>query len=84
MMQKQNQETIIENNSSFSTRSLKFNEANLEAALPIPPKKDEAKGWYSRGYLPHFDVSGLYQAITYRLGDSLPGSASVPPVSQQK
>ena len=36
-------------------------------------------GWRSRGYLPHFDVSGLYQAITYRLGDSLPGSAGVPP-----
>ncbi len=38
-------------------------------------------GWRSRGYLPHFDVSGLYQAITYRLGDSLPGSAGVPPAS---
>jgi REP element-mobilizing transposase RayT len=41
------------------------------------------KGWHSRGYVPHFDVSGLYQAITYRLGDSLPKersrSAGVPP-----
>ncbi len=38
-----------------------------------------SRGWHSRGYIPHFDVSGLYQAITYRLGDSLPRSAGVPP-----
>ena len=30
------------------------------------------KGWYSRGYLPHFDQPGLVQAITFRLGDSIP------------
>ena len=30
------------------------------------------KGWYTRGYLPHYDQGGIYQAITYRLGDSLP------------
>ena len=58
---------------------MKFTEAQLETANPMPPKQDTAKGWHSRGYLPHFDVSGLYQAITYRLGDSLPGSAGVPP-----
>ena len=28
--------------------------------------------WYSRGYLPHCDVPGLLQAITFRLADSLP------------
>ncbi len=39
-------------------------------ALPLPLPLE--KGWHSRGYVPHFDVSGLYQAITYRLGDSLP------------
>jgi len=43
--------------------------------------KDQGKGWHSRGYLPHFDLSGFYQAITYRLWDSLPGSAGVPPAS---
>lgn len=30
------------------------------------------RGWYSRGYLPHFDHPGILQAITYRLADSLP------------
>jgi transposase IS200 family protein len=29
-------------------------------------------GWYSRGYLPHFDQPGLYQSITFRLHDSVP------------
>ncbi len=30
------------------------------------------KGWHSRGYLPHFDAGQVIQAITFRLGDSLP------------
>lgn len=30
------------------------------------------KFWHSRGYLPHCDVPGLLQAITFRLVDSLP------------
>ncbi len=30
------------------------------------------KGWYSRGYLPHFDAPGAWQFITYRLADSIP------------
>jgi REP element-mobilizing transposase RayT len=30
------------------------------------------KGWYNRGYLPHFDQAEAYQNITYRLADSLP------------
>ena len=28
--------------------------------------------WYSRGYLPHRDTTGLLQSITFRLADSLP------------
>ena len=31
-----------------------------------------AKGWYSRGYLPHFDSPETIQFVTFRLGDSLP------------
>ena len=31
-------------------------------------------GWYSRGYLPHFDQPGRIQAVTFRLADSLPGA----------
>ena len=30
------------------------------------------RGWHHRGYLPHFDAPGLWQAITYRLADALP------------
>ena len=29
-------------------------------------------GWYSRGYLPHFDSAEVIQHITYRLADALP------------
>jgi putative transposase len=32
----------------------------------------EHKGWYSRGYLPHFDSQDTTQFITFRLVDSLP------------
>ena len=30
------------------------------------------RGWYSRGYLPHFDRPDLLQMITFRLADALP------------
>ena len=29
-------------------------------------------GWYSRGYLPHFDAEGQTQTMTFRLFDSMP------------
>ncbi len=29
-------------------------------------------GWHSRGYLPHFDRADRVQALTFRLGDSVP------------
>jgi putative transposase len=32
----------------------------------------EFRGWYSRGYLPHFDSEDVVQFITFRLADSLP------------
>jgi putative transposase len=31
-----------------------------------------ARGWYSRGYLPHMDQPGLVQSISFRLHDALP------------
>src|SRR5882724_6217620 len=31
-------------------------------------------GWYSRGYLPHFDGGQIPQFLTFRLCDSLPQS----------
>jgi len=30
-----------------------------------------SQAWYSRGYLPHFDMLGLIQLVTFRLADSL-------------
>jgi REP element-mobilizing transposase RayT len=34
------------------------------------------RGWFSRGYLPHFDSSFVIQAVTYRLADSLPNEVA--------
>jgi REP element-mobilizing transposase RayT len=33
-----------------------------------------ARGWHSRGYLPHFDSPETVQFVTFRLADSLPRS----------
>ena len=33
---------------------------------------EQHKGWYSRGYLPHFDHPALLQGVTFHLADSLP------------
>ena len=30
------------------------------------------RGWYQRGYLPHFDAPGVTQFITFQLHDSFP------------
>jgi hypothetical protein len=40
----------------------------------ISPKEKAADGpgWYSRGYLPHFDIPGKTQTMTFRLFDSMP------------
>lgn len=32
------------------------------------------KGWYSHGFIPHFDAPGAWQFITYRLADSVPAN----------
>jgi REP-associated tyrosine transposase len=37
-----------------------------------PPASRRHKGWYARGYLPHFDNGAIVQVITFRLADSLP------------
>lgn len=38
----------------------------------MPNPNHQTLGWHSRGYLPHLDVPGLLQSITFRLFDSLP------------
>ena len=45
---------------------------NLGAPRFGAPSGAGPKGWYSRGYLPHFDEINLLQSITIRLADSLP------------
>ena len=35
---------------------------------------DEPRGWYSRGYLPHFDGGEVPQFLTFHLADSIPRS----------
>ena len=43
-----------------------FNKSGQDARVP------SGKGWFSRGYLPHFDHAGLLQSITFRLADAVP------------
>ena len=38
------------------------------------PSPAPHRGWYSRGYLPHWDHPGMIQSLNFRLGDSLPAS----------
>ena len=35
-------------------------------------EQQELRGWYDRGYLPHFDTDEYPQMITYRMADALP------------
>jgi len=51
-----------------ATNNQKVNGEEAELGLGVPAPK----GWYSRGYLPHLDVPGILQFITFRLADSLP------------
>ena len=43
-------------------------ESRAEPGLGAP------RGWYSRGYLPHYNMPGTIQSVTFRLADSLPQS----------
>lgn len=36
----------------------------------------QAKGWHSRGYLPHFDSPETVQFVAFRLADSLPAAVA--------
>ena len=42
---------------------------------PVNPGPHERRGWFSRGYLPHFDAAATIQHVTFHLADSLPKSA---------
>jgi putative transposase len=47
----------------------------MTSADPHPPSSPARKGWYSRGYLPHFDTEHVIQHVTFHLADSLPADA---------
>ena len=51
-------------------------DAKRQWTEPLSPeaKAKGFKGWYSSKHLPHFDVPGTRQFITYRLADALPAS----------
>ena len=36
------------------------------------PSPEPHLGWFSRGYLPHWDHPGMMQSLTFRLHDSMP------------
>jgi len=38
------------------------------------PSPTRHKGWYTHGYLPHFDADEIFQFITFRLHDSIPAA----------
>ena len=46
--------------------------AGPQPGVTQKPHDPEPKGWYSRGYLPHFDSIYALQSITFRLADSIP------------
>lgn len=44
--------------------------------VPGPePSQRGSRGWYFRGYVPHFDAPGRIQHLTFHLADSLPDRA---------
>jgi adenine-specific DNA methylase/REP element-mobilizing transposase RayT len=47
--------------------------ANILGNAGVSPATSEA--WRSRGYIPHIDILGLIQSITFRLNDSVPAKA---------
>jgi len=52
-------------------------QAKLGLGAPGVPRKDPSAspvGWYSRGYLPHYNNTNTLQSVTFRLADSLPQS----------
>jgi hypothetical protein len=50
----------------------KITELGLGGPGEKNPETGRPKGWYIRGYLPHYDEPRALQMITYRLADSLP------------
>jgi putative transposase len=50
----------------------RITEGPLEAAEAQLEARLGSKGWYTRGYLPHYDKPGTLQMVTFRLADAMP------------
>lgn len=55
-------------------RELVYLKNKWDDPLSEQEKKQGFLGWHERGYLPHYDRSGLVQLVTFRLEDSMPKS----------
>jgi REP element-mobilizing transposase RayT len=49
-------------------------EGPLEPAEAAAEARIGSKGWYTRGYLPHYDKPGALQMVTFRLADAMPAA----------
>lgn len=49
-------------------------EGPSEPAEAAVEKAIGSKGWYTRGYLPHYDKPGTIQMVTFRLADAMPAT----------
>ena len=60
---------------SDCNENIQFGKVKAGSAGSVEPQLDDFlifKGWYSSGYLPHFDSGQVIQSVTFRLADSLP------------
>ena len=46
----------------------------IRAELGLSAPRGAPRGWYSRGYLPHYNNPETIQSVTFRLADALPQS----------
>src|SRR5690242_17324100 len=56
------------------TPSYPLSSREVGSAITSVKSPEPHQGWYSRGYLPHWDHPGMIQSLNFRLADSLPVS----------
>jgi putative DNA methylase len=54
------------------TPSFPLSAKQTSRVMPNAESPEPHHGWYSRGYLPHWDHPGMIQSVNFRLGDSMP------------
>lgn len=58
----------------LGARTSRLSPGDLPLGARASRPHHQSRGYYSRGYLPHFDQPGLVQMITFRLHDAMPAS----------